>query len=60
VPATYVTLTGGGLAGGGGVGGVRGIGGGGAGMFISDPGQRCICSANCVDGGVGLVVVYYS
>ena len=60
VPATYPTGVGGGLTGGGGIGGVGGAGGGGGGVFISEIPRRCICTDACVEGGPGLVVVYYS
>jgi len=60
VPSTYGTGLAGGLAGGGGVGGVGGVGGGGGGILITEMPRRCICTDSCIDGGVGLVVVYYS
>lgn len=58
VPATYGTGPGG-IAGSGGSGGTGGIGGGGGGVFLNEPCIRCICPANCIAGGQGLVVVYY-
>jgi hypothetical protein len=58
IPSTYLNGPGG-ITGSGGAGGTGGVGGGGGGVLINELCINCICPANCIAGGTGLVVVYY-